>query len=551
MKKKKIALIIAGAVSLGSYEAGVLTELLYALETLNRNANEDGHPLYELDVMTGGSAGGISSVIMARIMMYDLQGRRQHLHSVWVNDVDIRGFMKDIPANALFSKDLIDQLAQKYVVSGSGHPPSNVASFAPDELRLSLSLSNMNGVDYEVPYITSKEGGFDSTFYSEEASFSIKKGALPNEEAWKTMADTAIACGNFPIAFQPQLLFRKAEDYPGSIQALKDEYFPTEMAFVDGGMFDNEPLREAIHLAAEADGGVIDPDRLFIVIDPNINRSGHQPEIEADIFLPNYVGRLITMIKSESMANDWMRANRRNVELEWRDAFVNDLIEIVRCIPDEQLATLRAQIKSTANEIVEKKREMLGSDRYPEGYLKDALALVQERQIDHVKTLDLEEKREIFTTLVFLVNNVAGLQHKSPLNLALIGSDPDKTAGDKLFAFGGFFDEMWREHDYRLGRIEANKNLPSLLGADYPKEMDQQGLPVRDYIIPLEWEGFAGVGIGDIDPELRQQLRDIVVKKVTDTLEFLKANWFYTWIAKIIVKRLLNKQLLLKQGIFK
>jgi len=119
-----------------------------------------------------------------------------------------------------------------------------------------------------------------------------------------------------------------------------------------------------------------------------------------------------------------------------------------------------------------------------------------------------------------------------------------------LFAFGGFFDEMWREHDYRLGRIEANEKLPSLLGADYPKEMDQQGQPVRDYFIPLEWDGFGDVGIVDIDPELRQQLRDIVLKKVTDTLGFLNANRFYTWIAKIIVKRLLNKQLELKQGIF-
>ena len=32
---KKIAVVIAGAGSLGSYEAGVLTELWYALETLN------------------------------------------------------------------------------------------------------------------------------------------------------------------------------------------------------------------------------------------------------------------------------------------------------------------------------------------------------------------------------------------------------------------------------------------------------------------------------------------------------------------------------------
>ena len=51
---KKIALILAGGVSLGSYEAGVLTELLYALETLNATALQEGRPRYVLDVMTEG-----------------------------------------------------------------------------------------------------------------------------------------------------------------------------------------------------------------------------------------------------------------------------------------------------------------------------------------------------------------------------------------------------------------------------------------------------------------------------------------------------------------
>jgi predicted acylesterase/phospholipase RssA len=60
---RKIALILAGGVSLGSYEAGVLTELLYALETLNATAQQEERPRYVLDVMTGGSAGRINSSV--------------------------------------------------------------------------------------------------------------------------------------------------------------------------------------------------------------------------------------------------------------------------------------------------------------------------------------------------------------------------------------------------------------------------------------------------------------------------------------------------------
>ena len=56
MKTRKIALILAGGVSLGSYEAGVLTELLYALQSLNATAEAEGRPTFVLDVMTGSSA---------------------------------------------------------------------------------------------------------------------------------------------------------------------------------------------------------------------------------------------------------------------------------------------------------------------------------------------------------------------------------------------------------------------------------------------------------------------------------------------------------------
>ena len=66
---KKVALIIAGAVSLGSYEAGALTELLYALDKLNKKSNEEGNGnAYELDVITGASAGSLTAAMVARII---------------------------------------------------------------------------------------------------------------------------------------------------------------------------------------------------------------------------------------------------------------------------------------------------------------------------------------------------------------------------------------------------------------------------------------------------------------------------------------------------
>ncbi len=51
MEPAKIALVITGVVSLGSFEAGVLTELPWSLEQHSKDEKK-----YELDVITGASA---------------------------------------------------------------------------------------------------------------------------------------------------------------------------------------------------------------------------------------------------------------------------------------------------------------------------------------------------------------------------------------------------------------------------------------------------------------------------------------------------------------
>ena len=62
---KRLAITIAGAVSLGGYEAGVLYEVLEALRQHNElpvNANNK----IIVDVLTGASAGGMTATIVAQ-----------------------------------------------------------------------------------------------------------------------------------------------------------------------------------------------------------------------------------------------------------------------------------------------------------------------------------------------------------------------------------------------------------------------------------------------------------------------------------------------------
>ncbi|MGF1536934.1 MAG: patatin-like phospholipase family protein [Elainellaceae cyanobacterium] len=153
--RRNIALVIAGGASLGSYEAGVMTELLYALEYLNRT-RKPNEPEYVIDVITGGSAGALTAALTARIMMYDTKARSR-LYEAWVERIDIVELMRRAPGNAILSKEVIRSLAQELIVDGTGEVANrtDVASFAPRALRLGLSLSNMNGIDYALPALSS------------------------------------------------------------------------------------------------------------------------------------------------------------------------------------------------------------------------------------------------------------------------------------------------------------------------------------------------------------------------------------------------------------
>ena len=67
---RRMAITIAGAVSLGSYEAGVLYELLEALRRHNAAAKSEDEKIY-VDVITGASAGGMTAAMAAQRLLYD------------------------------------------------------------------------------------------------------------------------------------------------------------------------------------------------------------------------------------------------------------------------------------------------------------------------------------------------------------------------------------------------------------------------------------------------------------------------------------------------
>ena len=103
-------------------------------------------------------------------------------------------------------------------------------------------------------------------------------GDLRENRAWAEIAATTVASGAFPLAFQPVPLRRAAHEFgpfwPDSLLKAGIEEFP--FSYVDGGLFNNEPIREALRLATFLDD--ITPgqafDRLVLFVDPNVSTTG-------------------------------------------------------------------------------------------------------------------------------------------------------------------------------------------------------------------------------------------------------------------------------------
>jgi hypothetical protein len=557
---KKIALVIAGAGSLGSYEAGVLVELTYALDVLNQSREPLDGPAgakegpFVIDVITGASAGGMNAAMLARIGMYE-SPRRDRLHTAWVKQIDIDALLQDDPRqkNALLSKAIVRKIAEAHLLDAR---PARLepASFAPDELRVGVTLTHLNGLDYRLltRSLTSPSPGFLTTRFSDQGRFRLRKGGF-GEVDWPRLTDSAIATGNFPLAFMPEGLMRSATDYSAEnppTQAAPPPppgtpYFPHGLAFIDGGMFDNEPLGMAINFAAEVDAGRPDPERLFLLVHPNVTASDHRDATDDKIgYLSDELGlaaqakRLLGMLMTENAASDWVRANKVNDRAKWRDEFVRSLGTIVRGTEVQDPQALIAALDGLADAIARKR-----ATADPAAYRADAVRQIQKEVQAIYDTLGVpgqppSRRQRIFVLILFILDHVADLQGKAALWLEVIGHDPAlPLAGAQVSGFAGFFNEAWRAYDYRRGRVDARaaftggaEPLRALLG-DYPREPPDRQPSKPAAGDPDEYEtdrdfwrarlrspSFPRVTFDDIDDARRKAFRDRIADRVKTVL---------------------------------
>ena len=259
-----IAIVMGGAVSLGAYEAGILAELFKQLD--QHNNNPDADEFYVIDCMVGASAGSMSLALLAHEMFsnngetFSVDG--SSFYNAWVKEIDIsrllpshRPGLKNDPF--IFSTGAIDTIASAYL-----QPVDSPlrASFSPDTLYLCMTLSNMEGLPYEINYTNGRKLFHinpDKQYFRlvpkhNRVHVETMDGLLEKSfrNSWAGLSKTAIASGAFPFAFKPRDLDRDLDEYTiqPAVEASDLNYF-----YADGGYFNNDPINTALTLTRTID----------------------------------------------------------------------------------------------------------------------------------------------------------------------------------------------------------------------------------------------------------------------------------------------------------
>ncbi len=477
---KRLAITISGAVSLGSYEAGVLYEIITAIGQHNQAATSEDGKIY-IDVLTGASAGGMTAAIATQKLLYEADSladpHDNPFYNPWVADISLDGLLNLTPdekahktAYSIFSSDLIHSLAGKYITrryeGEAVNPPKRHPAAAPS-IRLGLALSNLNGVAYSYPMRPGQDASnatFGYTRFQDEmvgvfqADGSDGRDAL---EAWSPWREAAVSCGAFPFAFRVKQLHRKEEEYTRSH---RDKWTPPaerDFAYTDGGVFQNEPLGLAKNLVNEIDQHQDNDSRFYLYVAPGAKSSDVNAKFSAGTatFLPT-AQALVGAVLNQAKFQDWIDAEAVNTQLPLFHPRAVQLFVAMRVPPVEGAPDMTAILQAAANVLLPGlfNRQPLpeidtrkgAGDRLRQQFAKEYAELQHHRG---------QATADAWIDSILVLEVAAELNLKDEMTIYGITAKNTELGGEGLFAFEGFFARVLREHDYNLGRQKAREFL--------------------------------------------------------------------------------------------
>jgi hypothetical protein len=494
---KRLAITIAGAVSLGSYEAGVLYELMRAIRTYNEASPDVDKKIY-VDVITGASAGGMTAAMVSQRLMYDgasLEGEFSNsLYQAWVERISLMELVKmrrkEKKWHSLFSSDLIDSIGQGMLVTsmqgkGSGpHAAVEQIDGVPQKLRVGLALTNLNGIDYMIPILGSDDGGFNYTSSVDQKLFEVTADGRGNVTLWKQMCDAAVGSGAFPAAFRPKAIQHSVEEFGDALPADQRLWVqgksyvdwlgpsPAEFAFSDGGVLQNQPLGIAKNLVeyAVADRGPAafcdGRDRLYVFVTPHSVKSTAENLRAENLTIWGELKQLVRVYTRQAMFHDWIIAEGVNQKIKLLDARASDLAEVIA----RGLLDVDSLVKASSE---------LNAMLMPNQEQERLTRLREQYSAEYKKVLDAAglPSAEAFVSALATLEAAAHLENRDKMKIVAVTADAKKElAGSGFAAFVGFFKKSFRQHDYWVGRVKTRvylrrTDVKGILGVtEWPEE---------------------------------------------------------------------------------
>ncbi|MFC1554925.1 patatin-like phospholipase family protein, partial [candidate division KSB1 bacterium] len=408
-----VAIMMGGGVSLGTYEAGVLAEIMKQFELYNISHDDK----YVIDILVGASAGSMTLGIVADQMYrnnFDLMNVYESpLYKAWVDMIDIRELLprirKDIEDDPyIFSSKIIEDIAGKLIPDQKFNYQQ--VSFAPDTLLMGMTISNMQGLQYQLYF---QDDLFKPIYFNSDSRFfkvtASGKILLTNPDCisnyqndqinWSTVRKTSIASGAFPFAFRPVSLIRYKDEfnqYETPINLPSNNRY----TYVDGGFFNNNPISITVKLAENRaeKKRIHSKQRFFLYISPEerLYPEFYNPDVVND--LKKYLGHIIKMEMNTASSLD----NKYYIDfiLKRKQLLQQDM---------DRCATLLEAVHA-ANEII---------DKYPD--VENELERLNKEIMDKIKPLFKSEEN-------LFVQRAQFAQQMTPYDIYL----PDVTNIDSL-----------------------------------------------------------------------------------------------------------------------
>jgi hypothetical protein len=516
---KRLAITVSGAVSLGSYEAGVLYEVLYAIGQHNQNPQTSDDEKIYIDVLTGASAGGMSIALAAQKLLYDADALsdpyNNTLYKAWVVDIDISSLLqmqKDEPAAfSILSSDCISKLSQQYLngrySNGAIPPPRTHPAIGPEKtLRLGWALSNLNGVDYARNTIAGAE-----FIYSRFADEVRRTVGLDNDnvDTWRPIAGTAVACGAFPFAFRPQDVARLREEFDDEFLVTANLPNPLSFTYTDGGVFQNEPLGLAKDFVDEIDQHLNSDSRAYLFVSPESKLSAADHTFAAkDADFRAMLGKLWNAIFYQSRFEDWICAEKVNAKV---NLFNERAVELKKLFLNGELT---AQASTPVSNILVNALIPSEPDRNAARAQLRAQFSTEYAQLAASPAVG-HTGADAWVDAILVLETAADLHDKDEMYIYTVTAAETELAGAQLMWFLGFLDQDYRQHDYDIGRTKAQAWLTGQTGRSGPLPILRYApLPIR----PINTK-LAGCKIQDAPLEKRKALRDQFKTRVDIALQ--------------------------------